>query len=361
MRNIAIVLAGGVGVKLWPKSREQSPKQLEHFLGDGTLIQNTVFRLLPVFDPSDIFVVAQSSMCEQLQQQLPSLPEKNIICEPFGRNTAPAVLLGATIIKDRFKHDDDIVVTVVPADHVITNVTEFQVLLNKSIEVAVERNAVTSLGVIPLRPDTSYGYLQCERLLDESAEDEVLKVLAFAEKPDEQTAMRFLKAGDFLWNTGIFSTPLDVLFALYEHHLPEHSALFGVLLRHINKETWPDLLENAYRQARAISIDKGIMEREKNVYVIEGAFGWSDLGSWDEMHRLSFRDQADNVLEGNVVAVNCKNNYISAQHRMIATIDVDDIIVVDSEDSVLICRRGKSQNVKEIINFLRRKGMNRFL
>ncbi|MBK9246735.1 MAG: hypothetical protein IPM69_01120 [Ignavibacteria bacterium] len=227
MKSIAIIMAGGLGARLWPRSSERHPKQFIHLIGEGTMIQNTVARLAPLFTYEDIYIVAPQSLAQMIRQQLPAIPKDNIILEPFGRNTAPCLALAALTISQ--KYTDDTVFTALPSDHVIHNVREFQQNIEVSQVAAAELSGIVAVGVKPTRPETGYGYVQQSdnpNHVGELYEQGIRKVYTFAEKPDAATAQRFCDAGDFLWNTGIFSSTLGTFFAAMQTCLPDHASLF---------------------------------------------------------------------------------------------------------------------------------------
>lgn len=363
MQIIAVVMAGGLGMRLWPRSTEKRPKQFTHVVGDGTLIQNTVLRLMPFVSAENIYVVTTDDLADLVADQLPLLPSENIIREPFGRNTAPCLGLATMMLRQRF--DDDTVIVALPSDHMITSVREFQIALDRAATAASELDGIVTLGVLPTRPETGYGYIQVGD--ETSVENPVLKnmvkhVRTFAEKPDIATAQRFIDAGDFVWNSGIFVATLRTMHRAMTTHLPDHGPLFHVLERHVNKESFRDELVNTYRQMRSVSFDTGVMEKAHDVYVIESTFGWSDVGTWDELYRLSMKDGKNNVIEGNVVTLNSTNCLVNGTTgRMISIVGVDNLVVVETEHSTMICPRGETEHVRDLVDLLRRRHITHHL
>ncbi len=364
MERFAVILAGGIGVKLWPLSRESRPKQFGHIFGDGVLLQNTVSRLFPLFSPEHIFVLTTQQYHHFAAELLPMLPPANILTEPFGRNTAACVALTLTVFEHQLAHQD-YTVAFLPADHLIPNVREFQEQLRLGFEAAETLDAIVTLGIPPTRPETAYGYIQFqpdqEHIPSALRNRGIYRVSAFAEKPDVDTARRFLNAGDFLWNTGIYIAPAAVFQSHLQRYLPDFPLLFRLLKKHFGKADFAETLETIYRQLPSISIDYGIMEKTPEAYVVEGSFNWSDLGSWDEVYRLSLKDADDNVLIGNVLALNVQGCYVRSNEKLLALVDVHDLIVVDAGNATVICRRGSSERIKEVVNALRRKKMTPFL
>lgn len=363
MKVVAVVLAGGLGVRLWPRGTEKHPKQFVHVLGDGTLIQNTVMRLLPFLAPEDIYVSTTEDLAHHVVDQLPLLKPENVITEPFGRNTGPSIALSALLLAK--KYGPDVVLAVLPSDHLVTNVREFQVTLDRACTAAEISENIVTIGVMPTRSETGYGYIQVG---DEvQTENPVLnsyirEVRTFAEKPDLATAQRFIDAGDFVWNSGIFVGRASTILHAVERHLPDHAPLFNVLERHIGKETYSEMLENIFRQMRSVSFDIGVMEKATNVTVVDGSFGWSDVGTWDEIYRLSMKDGKNNVIEGNVVTLDANSCMVSAQSgRLIGIVGIDNLIVVDTEQALMICRRGKAETVRDLVDLIKRRHIGNHL
>ncbi|GIV51950.1 MAG: mannose-1-phosphate guanylyltransferase [Candidatus Kapaibacterium sp.] len=355
MEPVALILAGGTGARLYPRSRQAHPKQLIHLLGDGTLIQNTFARLQPVFQPQRIYTVTTEELAPLISEQLPALAPTQIIAEPFRRNTAAALALG-TVILERL-YGPTVVVAAVPSDHLISNVREFQIALETAVETAKRADAIVTIGVVPSRAETAFGYIQvADEPLAEHSTVPVYPVRAFAEKPDAATAERFVSAGDFLWNTGIFVFRADVFWNEFTEHLPDYAELFESLRQVRDPSLFPEATEQVYRRIRGISFDYGILEKTHNVLSVLGTFEWSDLSSWDELWRLQKKDPRQNVLEGSIYALDTKRCYVSAYSKVVALVEVEDLIVVDTDDVLLICRRGSSQRVAEVVDMFRRKG-----
>jgi mannose-1-phosphate guanylyltransferase len=366
MKTFAVILAGGGGVRLWPHSREHKPKQFLTLFGNKSLLQHTYERLRQTYKVEDIAIVTSLQLVSLTLEQLPELTSENLVLEPFGRNTAAAIGLALLHLQSRME-STEFTLAVFPADHIITNTRDFIYAASLCAETAAITDGIISLGVPPTRPETGLGYIQAyddtPRVVDSFASplNAMRKVLTFAEKPDIETAIRFVNSGDFLWNTGIFFSRASVLWRSFEEFLPDHVHVFRLLQKHIGKDTYDATLAMMYRQVKSTSVDYGIMEKARTSYVVEGSFDWSDVGSWDSMYQLAAKDASDNVFEGEVVAVNVTNSYVKAGKKLVALVDIDDVIVVDSDDAIVICRIGHGQNVKEIVDFLRRKQIKDFL
>jgi mannose-1-phosphate guanylyltransferase len=374
-------MAGGVGARFWPESRERRPKQLLDVITPGTtLVQATLERTLQFARIEDTIVVTSDAQRAELQAQLPSLPPENIISEPFGRNTAPCIALGARLIRERV--GDDGIMVVLPADHVIRNEHEFARLIMLGARLADETRGLITVGIHPTRPETGFGYIQLddEHLpshseLPKFTEFElrdVFHVKRFAEKPDVDTARRFMESGDFLWNSGMFIWRVDAI----EEALAEFTPEIVEQLSLLPAQGSPDFSakrREAYSTIRGVSIDYAVMEpaskptvdtKKPNVFVLRaGALGWSDVGSWDEVYRLSEKDLENNVLMGShIIARNAKGSLaISRTDQLVAIYGVNDLVVINTGDAVLITRRDQAQGVREIVDYLKRHQMTEFL
>ena len=280
MEIVAVVMAGGVGSRFWPRSRQEEPKQLLNLFTDHSMIQSTVKRLSPLVKSENIYIVTNKLQREKIVEQLESVPEKNIIVEPFGKNTAACIGLASIIIESKY---EDAVMIILPADHLINDKQEFQSTLTKAVNYAEKTDALVTIGIHPTRPDTGYGYIQIE----ENDEDEELhKVIRFAEKPNLETAERFLGSGDFFWNSGMFIWKANVILNEIKEHMPDLSFGLDEISDSIGLNDFGSTLTNVYGQLKSISVDYGIMEKSHKVHLIKGKFDWSDVGSWDAVYHL---------------------------------------------------------------------------
>ena len=356
-----VVMAGGVGTRFWPRSRERNPKQALEILGKGTMIQNTAGRLAQRVPARDIFVITNRLQHALIAKQLPSVSDDHILDEPVGRNTAPCIGLAALHIR---RIAPEGVMIVLPADHIIGNDKEFLRLLDVAAATAAESRSLLTIGIQPTHPETGYGYIQVftEPGKHNPYHDRgVLKVKTFAEKPNMQTAEQFIASGDFLWNSGMFAWRADVILEEIRRCLPELHTELMKIDQTIGTPYYQPTVEMAYGLMRGISIDYGVMEKAEKVYCIPGDFGWSDIGSWDEVYRQSGKDSSGNTITGKVIQKDTRNSYIYSPDKVVATIGVEDLIIVNTDDALLICKRGQSQDVKEIADYLKRKQMHEYL
>jgi mannose-1-phosphate guanylyltransferase len=360
-QTFAVIMAGGVGTRFWPKSRGRSPKQFLEILDQGTMIENTLERVKPLVAQKDVFVVTNAQQVDMLLKLVPWIPTQNVLAEPLGRNTAACIGLAALWIE---RIDPEGLMVISPADHIVKDSEEFSRILRLALRVADEKDALVTIGIKPTHPETGYGYIQsAEEEIDrnEYRGEGVYRVKTFAEKPNLETAERFLKSGDFFWNSGIFLWKARVILREFELHLPDLYEQLREVGKTIGTPMYQQTLEHAYRIIRSISIDYGIMEKAGNVFVVKGDFGWSDVGSWDEVVRLTVKAADGNSLKGRAFVFDSKNNYIDAGNKVVAALGIEDLIVISTDDALLICKKGKSQDVKEVVDYIRRKQMNDYL
>ncbi len=362
MPNVyALIMAGGVGSRFWPRSREKTPKQFLEIIQKGTMIQNTVHRVSTLVSPDHTLIVTNKVQKSMIVKQLPKIPAENVILEPIGRNTAPCIGLAALFIR---RLDPDAVMLALPSDHIMQDEKEFQRVMRLAIWVAYESKNLVTIGIQPTRPETGYGYIQ---VVDDQEEENpyssrgVHKVKTFAEKPNHETAKQFLKSGDFLWNSGMFIWKVDAILREIEHFLPDTWKELEKIDAAIGSDSYEHVVETAYRTIRNISIDYGVMEKANDVYVIPGNFGWSDVGTWDEVYRISGKDEHGNSVTGKTYLQGTKDSLIYAGNKFVGAIGVEGLIIIASDDAILICKKGESQDVKEIVDYLRRKQITEYL
>lgn len=362
LKKVAIIMAGGSNLMLWPRSTEKIPKQFLRILSNESMVESTVNRLIPYFDIQDIFVVTSKDYAELIINQIPALPNQNLIIEPYAKHTAPCLALTLSIIEQ--KYSKDTIMMAFPSDHHIINVREFHNSLDLAAKVAHQHDSIVTIGVNPSRPETAYGYVQVKEhpgKLGELFDEGVRLTATFAEKPDALTAKSFVKSGDFLWNSGIFIMRIEQFWSAFALHLPEHDKLFTIVKKTLGTEFFEETVLEAYMQMESVSMDYAILEKADNVFVVQSAFGWSDMGSWDEVYRLSLKDGRNNVLMGDVISLGVSNSLVVSDERLIGILNVDNLIVIDSPDSLLICKKDDSASVQELINFMKRKQIKRYL
>ncbi|MFZ5433915.1 MAG: mannose-1-phosphate guanylyltransferase, partial [Calditrichota bacterium] len=337
----SVIMAGGIGARFWPISRRRKPKQLLDLLGERSLIEQTLSRIEPLIPPDRQWIVTNRDQATMIREVVPSFLPRQFIIEPMGRNTAPAIGLSAVHLLHR---DPDAVMTVLPADHRIATVEKFRHCLETAVKLVEKSDTLATIGIEPTRPDTGYGYIQVDQGASINVPD-VFRVKTFAEKPNAATARLFLESGEFVWNSGIFVWRADTIMKQIAEYLPKWYGGLQEIAGAIGTADEDEVTKNVFSGLKGISIDYGVMEHAPQVVVIRGDFGWSDVGSWDEIWRLIPHDKNGNAKQGEVISAESQNNLIMAKDRLIALVGVKDLIVVDAGDAILICPREESQRV----------------
>lgn len=346
----ALVLAGGSGTRFWPVSRRQRPKQLLSLEGGPSLLQVTVDRLQPLVDPSEVWVCTTEKLSAQVRQQLPLVPEEQVLAEPAGRNTAPAI--GWSLHSMPADERDDVVL-ILPADHRIEDREAFLGTLETAERIAREGDRVMTLGVQPTRPDAGYGYLELGPLIE--PETGLRQVVQYKEKPDQATADRFVESGDYLWNAGIFLFRAGRLLELLQVHQPDLARGLGEI------EQRPDRIVELYPRLPSISIDFGVMEHLDEVFTLPLDCGWSDLGSWEALAEILPQDENGNVTKGDVVSIDCQGSVLYADEGTVAALGVDGLVIVKTGDAVLVVPKDRTQEIRKIVAALEDRGLTRLL
>jgi len=358
MNVYAVIMAGGSGTRFWPLSREMTPKQVLSIMGTGNLLRDTIDRLDGLIDREHLLVVTSRQQLEVIAPHLQDLDEANILIEPTPRNTAPCIGLAAIHIH---RIDPDGIMLVLPSDHRITDTAAFQRIVRIGIEVVREKDPLVTFGIPPTRPETGYGYVQFD-LNSNGSREEVYRVKTFAEKPGPETARRFVKAGDFFWNSGIFLWSARRILAEMGEHLPEQYEQLRKIEKAYAGNDYEKRLTGFYNRIKPISIDYGIMEvATSSIFMLKGDFGWSDVGSWDELYRILPKGARGNVNVGKTVAIDANNNLLYSQGKITAVIGLDNILVVNTPDATLICPLNRAQDVKLVVEKLRREGKKEYL
>jgi mannose-1-phosphate guanylyltransferase len=352
------IMAGGIGSRFWPVSRTNYPKQFLDILGTGrTLIQQTFSRFAKFLPKENIYVVTSNEYVELVKEQLKELPVENIIGEPFRKNTAPCI---AYISTKLLQKDPKASLIVAPSDHLILEEQKFLDVCAKALDFVNHFNALVTIGIQPTYPNTGYGYIQHEPM---EAAPEVFKVKTFTEKPNKELAQTFIDSGDFLWNAGIFVWQVKRIMDAFHHHLPEMYELFASEADKFNTKEEKELINTIYPQCTSISIDFGIMEKARNVYVIPASFGWSDLGTWNSAWENMEKDYLGNAVAGKRVLVIDATRCVvhTSDEKLVILQGLDDYIVVDTKDALLICQKEKEQDIKDYVADVKRNIGDQYL
>jgi len=353
----SVIMAGGVGKRFWPRSRKDRPKQLLNIMDHQSMLRLTVDRLHKISDYKEIFIVTNKAQAELIRENVPEIPEQNVLLEPFGKNTAPAIALSAINILDL---DPEAIMGVFPADHLIMKEDVFFEDLEKGVQSVAEKNCLVTFGIEPSWPSTGYGYIQYDtkKIL---LEDKVYKVKTFAEKPNLNTAERFLRSGDFLWNSGIFVWRARTILRQMKAHMPELYDSAVTIKEALGTEDYFQVVEREWKTLRSESIDYGVMEKSGNVYVVRGEFFWSDLGSWSSVYELSEKDDQENVIEGEALLVDSSGNYVYSPDRFVASVGLNNMVIINTEDVTMIVEKSRDEDVKKIVDALEKRGMDDYL
>lgn len=346
----ALILAGGVGTRLWPHSRQSRPKQLLQLLSSRSMLQETVDRVGPLVPPERVIIMTNIGYVGAVQSQVPAIPPANVIGEPAVRGTAPAIAYGALVIAAR---DPAATMFSLHADHHISDAAAFREALKTAAAVASDGHLVT-LGIPPAYADTGYGYIERGEELDMSEGATVYRVRRFTEKPDAGQAEAFVESGRFYWNSGLFTWQVSTILEAFAHHMPDTYAKLEPLADVVGTEQEAASLAQVWPTLQNETIDYGIMERAERVAVVPADFGWSDVGTWDALYAVMANGAEANVVSGDHLVLDTRGSLIYGAERLIAAVGVNDLIVVDTGDAVLVCPRDRAQDVKAIVDQLKR-------
>jgi len=345
-----IIMAGGIGTRFWPVSKKSFPKQFMDILGTGqSLIAQTYKRFTHFIPEENIYIVANTDYTDLIKEHIPTITDEQILKEPMGKNTAPCIAFASYYLKQK---NPNAVCMVAPSDHLITDEPNFAETSLKALNFAEEQDGLVTLGIKPSRPDTGYGYIQFTK---DPIQEGIHPVKTFTEKPTEEIAKSFIESKEFLWNAGIFAWSVSSICNRFEEKLPEIHTLFSEIdYTDSNSEL---KIEKAYGQCPSISIDYGIMEKDKNVFVLPSHFGWSDLGTWKSLWDVSNKDNQENALIGkNTLSQDSSHNLVFANKDKLTVISgVENLVIVDSDDVLLVMNKDKEQELRSIVTEVKQK------
>ncbi len=356
--TFAVILAGGGGTRLWPKSRTKTPKQFLKLTSNDTMVQVAVQRITKVVDWDHIIVVTNQMYVDEIRQELPLIPAENIIAEPEKKDTAMAMLAGALYA---YAKDPEAIVMNAASDHVITNVDQFVKVMNAAVKVATEQKYLITVGIRPTRPETGFGYIKIGKSLKKlDGSLDLFKVDSFKEKPNQEVAQQFLDDGHYFWNANMYVWSATTLIESFKKHMSEMFELTEKLAK-LSPTKFHQELPAIYAKVQAISIDYAISEKADNLVLIPGDFGWNDVGDWKVVYDLGKADENGNVIindsaNPNSLLINSKNNFIQSNDRLIALYGVSDFVIVDTPEILMIIPKEKSQDVKKIVEKLKADG-----
>jgi mannose-1-phosphate guanylyltransferase len=347
-------MSGGVGSRFWPVSREERPKQFLRFLSGKSLIRETFEKVLPLVPGERIFVATGQRYVDLVRQELPEMSPSHILAEPVGKNTLPCIGVASAVIG---RTDRDAPVLFLPSDHHVVDADAFRQALATALEYACRKNAILTIGIRPSRAETGFGYLRAGEAVTAPGPGRVFRVEAFTEKPDRNRALAFLESGVYYWNSGIFASTPSVMLGAIARHRPEMSRGIIRFSASLGTDREADALDEFYRSVDPVSIDYGIMEKEREVYMVEGTFRWSDLGSWESAYELAEKDAHGHaVLSGDLLSIDSRGCCVDARGKLVVMIGVEDLITVSTDDALLVCTRDRSQEVKDAVEILKKRG-----
>ena len=358
-----VILAGGRGTRFWPLSRKRRAKQLLALDGKQTMIQQTLARLLPLAPAKRFWVITNEDLQQEIVRQLPRLRRQQIVAEPVGRNTAPAIGLAAFML---LRADPSAVIGMFPSDHVIADEKSYRDLVHRGVEIAAAGENIIVLGIRPTRPETGYGYIEAGA----GTNDDALRVRRFTEKPYAERAARFLEAGNYYWNSGMFIWGARTLANALREHLPKTAPILEEVAAAFGTRKFSSVFRRLYPRCENISIDYAVLEprsakgeQNSNIFCLPADFGWNDLGSWTALHEhqvTKCQPQKGNVISGEgTFTLNAQDNYIHAPGKFVAAVGVNDLVVVETNDALLITTRQQAQDVGKIVKYLDEKKLNK--
>ena len=351
-------MAGGAGTRFWPRSKVAKPKQYLNIFGDDSLLQSTIKRFSTFTETENIYIVSGKSQAEVLEEQTQMLPKNNLIYEPVGKNTLPCIGLAAMFAE---KENPDGIMVVSPSDHLIENDELFKDTVLAAAKIADEKNGIVTIGITPTFPATGYGYVQTAENISGSDKIKQFKVNRFVEKPDEPTAKEYLKQGGFYWNSGLFVFKISVFLDSIKEFAPDLYNDLKKIQADFGTPSYEQTLDTIYRAVKSISVDYGIMEHAKNIYLVEGNFNWNDLGGWESVYLADKKDENGNAGSGESIFLDTKNSYIHSENGLIAVVGLEDVIVVQNGNTTLVCKRENAEDVKKIVDQLKSENKTKYL
>jgi mannose-1-phosphate guanylyltransferase len=346
-------MAGGSGTRFWPESRKKRPKQLLQIISDKTMVRATAERILPEISFDRIMVVTTEVYAEEIKRELPEVSHNMIVAEPQGRNTAPCIALGAYKIA---KQDPEAVLIILPADHLIANEEAFLNALRAAYQAASSNDYLITFGIVPSCPETGYGYIELGREISGIGSERLFHVKSFVEKPDLVTAKRYLAGGNYLWNSGMFVWKASTIIASFEEHLPSISRAMESILPALNTPHEPEAIREIYETIESVSVDYGIMEKANNAVVIRSDIAWNDVGSWSSLADVWDTDNENNACRGKVLCVRSKECVVLSPHKVAVLLGVEGLVIVDTPDAILVCRKDSCQDIKILQELLVQHG-----
>jgi mannose-1-phosphate guanylyltransferase len=364
LKQCAVILAGGRGTRFWPRSRKRTPKQLLDIVSSKSMLRETADRLSPLFRANHLWVVTNDEQAAGVRRELPRVPRAQILVEPLGRNTAAAIGLAAIHLAQQH---GDALMAVLPADHYIADGPPYQRILRAAMTLASRPGNLVVLGIPPTRPDTGFGYIERGRSTKRPRGTRAYTVRRFTEKPDAAMARKYVASGKYFWNAGMFFWRVSTFFECLRRFLPQTWSSLGELQQFIGTSRYSRALAEIYPRLENISVDYAIMEpasrgkQPQRVFMLPAKVGWSDIGSWAAVYELLARKKTENVFEGEPFTLDAEGNFLSSPKKFVAAIGIRDLIVVETDDALLLCRRERAQDVGKVVKWLEEKRRDELL
>ncbi len=353
-----VIMAGGSGTRFWPRSRKSKPKQLLTITGKQSLIRATVDRVRSVIPAERIMVVTGDSHAQRMRDELPELPDHMVLAEPVGRNTAPCIALAAFKL---FVKDPEAIMVVLPADHMIGNETAFSAAMKAAIEAVSRHESLLTFGIVPNRPETGYGYIRLGAAHSTIGSATLYSVERFVEKPDQTRAEEYLASGDYLWNSGMFVWKVADIIRAFDRYLPDLSAEIRGICEDFDTHGEARAIQRVYQRLEPASIDFGVMEKARNVLCLPLDVDWNDVGSWSSMEEYWEHDEDGNAIDGAAISIESANCIVYSPHKLATLIGVEDLIIVDTPDALMVCRKNQAQDIRKLQEILEERGYGHLL
>jgi len=345
----AVIMAGGRGERFWPKSRKKSPKQLLDVFTGHSLIEDSLSHISGVIGLNDTYIITNKVIANKIKVILPSLPNENIIAEPMQRNTAAAIGIMAVYLRKKYGNPTILVLT---ADHLIPDHESFQCHASVAIKMAEKYQSLVTFGISPTYPETGFGYIKRGTVIEETNGISTFKIDCFEEKPAKEKAIQFVNSGDYYWNSGMFCWTSESILNAFERYTPELYQQLLVIEKTVDTPQFASTLKKIYPELPSIPIDKAIMEKADNALVVKSTFPWHDIGSWITLDLIQKKDESGNILSGPTAAIDTHNSIIISDKQLVATVGVDNLIIVTTKDAIMICPKDKAQDIKKIVQYL---------
>ncbi|UCF72224.1 MAG: mannose-1-phosphate guanylyltransferase [Deltaproteobacteria bacterium] len=352
----AVIMAGGSGTRFWPRSRKNRPKQLLNITGDEVLLKKAIQLMKSILPVSRIRIVTTAAQVDAVRRTVPEIPDEHMIIEPCGKNTAPAIGISALFLE---RDNPGAVMVILPADHYIEDEKKFYRSIMAGAHQASQGNYLVTIGIPPREPETGYGYIETDELIDKR--DAIYSVQSFHEKPDLDTARVFISQGNFFWNSGIFIAGVSTILREISEYLPHHYRWLAKMRESLGREEESAVITEAYQNMEAISIDYGVIEKSRRVLMVVGDFGWNDVGSWPSAAQYWPVDSNNNAFIGELINLDSSQCIVYSPKKLVALLGVEDLVVVEEDDALLISKKGRSQDVRKLVEMLRSQGKDEIL